>query len=127
MVTRFILISLGLFIISACSGPKPVTSTEQYHPPEPVNSTPSRTLNGLQLKGFEYMNQGNYQQAILYFQRAVKIDPRNPQNWHYLAQNYLHLGDFNTCQAMIRRSMSYAQFDNDLKRANKTLMEQCSR
>lgn len=127
MATRFFLISLGLFIISACSGPKPVTTTEQYHPPEPVNTTPSRSLNGLQLKAFEFMNQGDYQQAILYFQRAVKIDPRNPLNWHYLAQNYLHLGNFDTCQAMIRRSMSYGQFDNDLKRANMTLMEQCSR
>lgn len=72
------------------------------------------------------MNQQQFDQAIQFLQRAIKVEPRNPLNWHYLAQNYWHLNDFNNCRAMIQRAMSYSQFDPDLSRANEALLIQCT-
>ena len=112
-------------LLAACMAPKPVVTTNEYHEPEqqePVN----KALNGLQLKALQLMNQQEFEQSILYFQRAIKVDPRNPLNWHYMAQNYWHLKDYANCRAMIKRAMSYSQMDADLNRANQTLFEQCT-
>ena len=98
--------------------------TEQYHDKEEKKDT-SQALNGLQLKALQLMNQQNFQQAILYLQRAIKIEPRNPLNWHYIAQNYWHLKDFPNCRAMVHRAISYSQFNDDLNRSNETLLKQC--
>ena len=72
------------------------------------------------------MNQKNYSAAIHYLQRAIKVEPRNPLNWHYLAQNYWHLQDYANCRAMIKRAMSYSQFDEDIQKSNRILLEQCT-
>ncbi len=72
------------------------------------------------------MNQQQFEQAILYLQRAVKVEPRNPLNWHYLAQNYWHLKDFPSCRSMVQRAISYSQFNPDLTVANETLLKQCA-
>ena len=125
MATRAILILGLLLFISACQAPQPMVRTDQYHD----SATPAQAtkpLNGLQLKAIELMNQQHYEQAILYLQRAINIEPRNPLNWHYLAQNYWHLQDYENCRAMIQRSMAYSQFDKDLTRANSILRRQCS-
>ena len=112
-------------MVTACAPPKPVLRTDRYHEPEQDKKT-GKALNGLQLKALKLMNQQDYEQAILYLQRAIKIEPRNPLNWHYLAQNYWHLKDYPNCRAMIRRATAYSQFDEDLNRANQTLLKQCS-
>ena len=113
-----------VFLFSACAVKKAVT-TEQYHEPQKTEQ-PSRVLNGLQLKALQLMNQQKFEDAIQYLQRAIKIEPREPINWHYLAQNYWHLKDYKNCRAMVQRAISYSQFDKDLSRANKILLKQCS-
>jgi Tfp pilus assembly protein PilF len=112
-------------ILVACGTPEPVLRTDQYHKPEPPAST-VKPLNGLQLKALQLMNQQQYEEAISYLQRAIKVEPRNPLNWHYLAQNYWHLHDFANCRAMIQRAIAYSQLDEDLMRANQKLLQQCS-
>jgi len=72
------------------------------------------------------MNKQQFEEAIQYLQRAIKIEPREAINWHYLAQNYWHLKDFKNCRSMIKRAIAYSQFDEDLNRANKTLLDQCT-
>jgi len=119
------IIILSLFISSACTTRKPVVRTDDYHQPEKPDKT-AKALNALQLKALQLMNQQQFDQAIQYLQRAIKVEPRNPLNWHYLAQNYWHKNDFSNCRAMINRAMSYSQFDADLMRANQTLLQQCS-
>lgn len=111
-------------MFSACTVKKAVT-TEQYHEPQKSEQT-TRILNGLQLKALQLMNQQKYDDAIQYLQRAIKVEPREAINWHYLAQNYWHLQDYRNCRAMIQRAISYSQFDEDLNRANQILLNQCS-
>jgi Tfp pilus assembly protein PilF len=102
-----------------------VVETDQYHQPD-SSKVQQKSLNRLQLQALKLMNQQQYDSAIEYLQRAVKIEPRNALNWHYLAQNYWHKQDFPHCRNMIQRAIAYSQFDPDLQRANKILLEQCS-
>ena len=131
MATAKFLISRGLvlvllgFALSACGKPVPVVITEQYHEPRPGKDA-QKILNGLQLKALQLMHQQDFDTAISYLQRAIKVEPRNALNWHYLAQNYWHLKDYKNCRAMVQRAISYSRFDEDLSRANDTLMRQCS-
>jgi len=118
------IVLMALFL-SACSiVPAPVVVTDQYHDKADNKST-SSALNGLQLKAIQLMNQLKFEESILYLQRAIKVEPRNPLNWHYLAQNYWHLKDFSNCRSMIQRAISYSQFNKDLQKANNTLLKQC--
>ncbi|MDJ0832136.1 MAG: tetratricopeptide repeat protein [Gammaproteobacteria bacterium] len=126
MAKKLVLTSLLLGLLAACAAPEPVVSTRQYHQPLPPQQSPQKPLNGLQLEAFRLMNQQQYAQSINYFQRAIKIDPRSPHNWFYLALNYWHLQDFAQCRAMLQRSMSYNQFDEDLRNSSLSLLAQCS-
>jgi len=126
LVTRIILIVLlSAFFVVACTAVKPVIQTEQYHD-EIKPESAGKALNGLQLKSLQLMSQSEFEQSINYLQRAIKVETRNPLNWHYLAQNYWHLQDYSNCRAMIQRSKSYSQLDPDLNRANNALLKQCS-
>lgn len=116
---------IALALMAGCSKPKSVIETDQYHQPDTAK-TSDKTLNGLQLQALKLMNQQQFDTAIEYLQRAVRISPRDPLNWHYLAQNYWHKQDYAHCRDMIQRAISYSQFDADLQRANKILLEQCS-
>lgn len=126
MATKTIVILLlTLFVLSACTTPKSIVRTDEYHEKKQEDTKSAKALNALQLKAIQLMNQNKFEDAIQYLQRAVKVEPRNPLNWHYLAQNYWHLNDFDRCQSMIRRAISYSQFDEDLSRANEALLNQC--
>ncbi len=121
----FSLLMLSVILLSACTAPKKVFTTSQYH--EPVVSTKAtKILNGLQLKALQLMKQQQFEDAIAYLQRAIKVEPRDPHNWHYLAQNYWHLKDFKNCRAMIQRSRSYSPFDEDLNQVNETWLQKCT-
>ena len=116
---------MALFLTACSIAPTPVVVTDQYHDKADKKST-SSVLNGLQLKAIQLMNQLKFEESILYLQRAIRVEPRNPLNWHYLAQNYWHLKDFANCRSMVNRAISYSQFNDDLKKANETLLKQCN-
>ena len=125
VLTRDVIVAFVLLsFLFACGAPRDVTRTSIYHEPAPDTDAP-RALNQLQLKALELMNNQRFDDAIGYLQRAIKIEPRDALNWHYLAQNYWHLRDFKTCRAMVERARAYT-LDNDLKRANEALYQQCS-
>ena len=112
------------FFLVACITPESIVTTDQYHKKSEPKET-AKALNGLQLKALQLMNQLKFEQSIQYLQRAIKVEPRNPLNWHYLAQNYWHLKDFEQCRSMVNRAISYSQFNKDLEKANHTLLKQC--
>ena len=118
---------MALLLLAACMQPQPQPEivTERYH--DKSSTQPQRKpLNGLQLAALASMNNGQYDAAIASLQRAIKIEPRDPLNWHYLAQNYWFKKDFPRCREMIQRSRAYGQLDPDLERANLILRDQCS-
>lgn len=121
--TLLTILFISLFLV-ACVTPEPVVRTDQYHKDAAPEQKP-KALNGLQLKALQLMNQMKFEQAILYLQRAIKVEPRDPLNWHYLAQNYWHLKDFKSCRSMVNRAISYSQFNEALNKSNLTLLKQC--
>jgi tetratricopeptide (TPR) repeat protein len=79
----------------------------------------------LQNQALAAINEDQYPLAIDYLQRAIKIQPRNAWNWHYLAQAYWHDGNYDRCLAMIDRSSSYGSYDQPLSSANEKLLLKC--
>ena len=126
MVTRpFLIILLISMLLASCTTPKPL-QTEEYHEKSTSENNPV-VLNGLQKQALKLMNENKFESSITFLQRAIKVEPRNPLNWHYLAQNYWQLKDFPKCRAMVQRAQSYMQYQPDLIQANDTLLQQCSR
>ena len=79
----------------------------------------------LQRNAVDALERQAYQQAIDYLQRAIRIEPRNPLSWHYLAQTYWQRKDFTRCLEMVERSFSYSSIDDDLDQANAELKQRC--
>ncbi len=79
----------------------------------------------LQRNARDALRQRDFQQAVDYLQRAIKIEPRNPRSWHYLAETYWRSGDSRRCLEMVERSFSYSSSADDLDQANDRLREMC--
>jgi len=109
-------------IVYACAGPKPANRYQSASVQPPSTSGPIAELHR---NAITALAQNKSKQAIEYLQRAIKIEPRNAFSWHYLAQSYWQDNNFEKCLAMIERSHSYSQPEDDLDRANQTLKEQC--
>jgi Tfp pilus assembly protein PilF len=114
---------LVLLLIAACSGPS-VTSV-RYETEATGSQRSEGPVAELHRKALSALNQQNYQQSIEYLHRAIKIEPRNAYSWHYLAQTYWRSKDYDRCRDMLNRSISYSSEQDNLDRANATLMSQC--
>lgn len=114
---------IALFLlITACSFAPPQNRYERV-----ALSTRQATgpVAELHRKAITALAQNNSGEAIDLLHRAIKIQPRNPFSWHYLAQSYLQEKNFRKCIDMIERSSSYSAAAHDLERANRSLLALC--
>jgi predicted Zn-dependent protease len=120
-------IVLLLLFSSACQVPEPPADNRYQRAPETTASSqePSSPVVQLQNQALAAINEDQYQLAIDYLQRAIKIQPRDPWSWHYLADIYWRKGQYDRCLAMIDRSSGYAVNDAALGDANADLRAQC--
>jgi predicted Zn-dependent protease len=120
-------IVLLLLFSSACQVPEPPVDNRYQRAPETTASSqaPSSPVVQLQNQALAAINEDQYQLAIDYLQRAIKIQPRDPWSWHYLADIYWRKGQYDRCLAMIDRSSGYAVNDAALADANADLRAQC--
>jgi Tfp pilus assembly protein PilF len=79
----------------------------------------------LQRSARSALESGDYEQAVDFLQRAIRIEPRNAHSWHYLAEAYWHHGDFRRCSEMVERSASYSSPGDGLEGPNLLLREKC--
>ena len=124
---RLAIVSLLLFT-SACQTPEPAVDNRYQRAPENTESAgqaPSSPVVQLQNQALAAINEDQYQLAIDYLQRAIKIQPRDPWSWHYLADIYWRKGQYDRCLAMIDRSSGYAVNDAALADANADLRARC--
>ena len=127
---RALAILVLMVLFSACQVPEPVPTTatsgrSKTRRPQPGAAT-SQAVIQLQNQALAAINEDQYQLAIDYLQRAIKIEPRNAWSWYYLADIYWRTGQYERCLAMIERSTDYAAGDDDqLARANAELLAQC--
>jgi tetratricopeptide (TPR) repeat protein len=125
---RRLAIVLLLLFSSACQGPEPAVDNRYQRAPENTESAgqaPSSPVVQLQNQALAAINEDQYQLAIDYLQRAIKIQPRDPWSWHYLADIYWRKGQYDRCLAMIDRSSGYAVNDAALADANADLRARC--
>ncbi len=112
-----------LIVITSCSGPK--IEPERYQTASIASERSSGPVAELHRKAISAINQNSYPEAVEFLQRAIKIEPRNAFSWHYLAQTYWHSKQYGRCMEMVNRSISYSTRQDDLDRANATLLSQC--
>ncbi len=96
-----------------------------YQQDEQSEAGQDSAVQALQQSAIEALEQQSYQQAIDYLQRAIRIEPRNPHSWHYLAQTYWHRKDYDRCLEMVERSFSYSDSSDGLDEANRELKARC--
>lgn len=140
MQTFFRVIITGLFIVlvSACS-----TTPKQQDTPAPpvvdvidrsvggsvgssgdeVTPPPQRSTNPIVVAGLQRdaqaLNQaGESAKAAAILERAIRIQPRNPQLWHDLAQVRFTQERYQQAESLALRSNRYAARQSELKRAN---------
>ena len=110
-------------LLAACS-PEPRINPYQA-PSAPASPRIDDAVLQLQREAVAAFNRGAYQQAIERLQRAIRIAPRNPLSWHYLAQTYWRSGDLARCVDMAQRSQSYGAGDARLESINARLLAHC--
>ena len=109
-------------IITACSIPQPPAN--RYQSDLEVSQPEAQAVAELHNQALAALDAEQYQQAIDYLQRAIRIQPRNAWSWHYLAKTYWREGQPERCLEMIERSSSYAN-DEVVDGANDKLKAQC--
>jgi Tfp pilus assembly protein PilF len=119
-LTLLLVLSLG----AACSVTE-APQENQYQREADSAAPESEPVRLLHNQALAAINESEYQQAIDYLQRAIKIEPRNARSWHYLADIYWRRGEQARCMEMIERSQSYASGDDWLGDANALLKAQC--
>lgn len=114
---------LLLLLLGACAL-EPQYNRYQSPPPQ-EDSGQSGAVAELQRGARNALSRQAYQQAIDYLQRAIRIEPRNPFSWHYLAEAYRRSGDARRCLEMVERSFSYSSSADRLEDANRKLRANC--
>ena len=90
-ITALLLTVLLLLSLAACGGKN--TWQEQYD------------------LGMRYLNEGNYQEAIIAFETAIKIDPKRPEAYLGAAEAYMGLGDTDSARKILEKG--YAATNDD--------------
>ena len=121
-IARITTIVLSLLVVSCAV---PTIDTEQYHDEVNQSQASNAPVEELQRLAIAALNEQQFDQAVGYLQRAIKIEPRNALNWHYLAQSYWHKKSYSQCLDMIERAYSYSTVKDDLDDANEVLKSQC--
>jgi len=76
-----------LFSIAACSKKATMTWQEQYD------------------LGVRYLSEGNYQEAIIAFEAAIKIDPQQMDGYVRLAEAYIQANDFENATRVVNQGI----------------------
>jgi Tfp pilus assembly protein PilF len=109
-------------ILSACAVEP---GYNRYELPAAGSQPADSAVVQLQRNARRALERQDYQLAVDYLQRAIKIEPRNPYSWHYLAETYWLIGDLRRCAEMADRSFSYSSGEEELDELNRRLREKC--
>ncbi len=71
-----------------------------------VNRKPAETTWQAQYDlGMRYLSEGNYEQAILAFQAAIEIDPREPMAYVMLSSCYSAIGEYDLAEEVLQQGL----------------------
>lgn len=86
----------------------------------------SEAVRGLLAQASQAARAGQLQNVDSLLERALRIEPRNPVLWHYLARLRLRQGRFAEARAMAAKSNSLAGDDTGLQSDNWRLIGYCA-
>jgi Tfp pilus assembly protein PilF len=136
MTTMRYLLLLMIFGLAGCAGQPP-----RYEPPASTTGgstgTPESSgataaagsaaaVQELVTSSRTSAANGDYALALADIERAIRIEPRNPDLWLELGELHLSQGDSRQAAAMARKAMSVAGDDRTAKAAAERLLEQAS-
>jgi type IV pilus assembly protein PilF len=93
-----------VLLLGACT-------TQEYL--QPVDPKRASELNA-QL-GLGYLNEGQYQRAKYKLDKAIKYDPDNPHGYHYMAELYRRLKEYDKAGDYYEKAMSLAPNDMNIQ------------
>ena len=97
-ITAFLLTALLLLSLVACGGKG--TWQEQYD------------------LGMRYLNEGNYQEAVIAFTAAIEIDAKRPEAYLGAAEAYVGLGDYVSAAEVLQRCYDETGVETAREQAN---------
>ncbi len=113
-----ILILLSGYIGSGCARQQIVIPPAQ--PPAVIKKTGA---NSLLREAEEAMEAGEHLRADMLLERALRIDPRDAELWHIMAQNKLASNQPGQCVQFCLKSNSLAGDNRQLREKNMRLLE----
>lgn len=100
--------------------PSPVPPPEA---PAPIYSAKTGAAGSLYAAAQESLERGNYEQAELALERALRIEPRNGHYWYTMAQVKYRQKHFAQTMQLCLKSKSFAGQNGQLLRLNDGLMQ----
>jgi tetratricopeptide (TPR) repeat protein len=92
--------------------------------PQFSSKSTSGTVLALLSQAKQQEKSGNPEKAAAVLERALRIEPNNPQLWYRLALLRLQQGKLDLAKSFAAKSMALAQGDENLQVKNRTIMQQ---
>jgi len=121
LIHKLIIMIMALWLASCAVEPV----ANRYQLPAGEQQPGDSAVTELQDRARQALAGGDYQLAIEYLQRAIRIEPRNPYSWYFLAESYRSGGDYRRCVEMVDRSFSYSDEGSELDARNRRLRQIC--
>lgn len=100
---------LLLFVLAGCAATAPA-------PLPPISD--KQAVVSLVESALVERDTGRLDEAVIRLERALRIEPRNPMIWHYLATVRFQQGDLDKAEALAIRANSFAGASRSLRAAN---------
>ena len=119
--------TLASLLAAACTlAASPLSALERQGPELAAFPAASRGDNPAVLEllnaAEQALRDGQPEQAGTLLERALRVEPRNPVVWHYLAAARLERGDYEQAEALAAKSHSLGAADRALRSENAELM-----
>lgn len=118
-----ILCWLGLALNGCAPLQKPPVSRPPTSPPPTVEQPVTGPAAGLYTEAENAMRAGNYANAEMLLERALRIEPRNPHYWYTLALLKYRLGQYRQTIQFCLKTDSLAGREPQLAAQNRELLQ----
>lgn len=118
---RLLFLCLCSLLPVACTTTRPPALQLPNESPNKVISPSAKTspaVVALLNKARDATRQGHMQRAEVLLERTVRIEPRNPTLWNYLAKLHLYQGRLHQAIGLAARSNALAGNDKKLRASN---------
>ena len=119
--SRYTLLLLCGLLPIACTTTRPPALEVPSEAPEKIiypSPQTSPAVVDLLNQAHAAIQQGQYQRADVLLERCVRIEPRNPSLWNYLAKLRLHQGHVQQAMDLAAKSNALASNNSKLKADN---------